>query len=589
MKRKGLGADHACGHGRGHARGIGLEHLLLLAAMVELSLYRLAARTLRPDGDATPASWLMVLEYIGLFFRYFTSTMAMGLLGLMSYRLVRGRPQRGLAAVPGYLTALLCLGLIGLSAAAVGGVSGRTLTLLLEGCFTLTLIAIVIDQATSGGDVAAKLGVAVLATPLIIHYYPSFAMNVLGQGEVVWNDLPLEMAEYGKWSVVLAALLSPYCFAPRPFLASAARLPPLAVATFVGVVGAVILREHYQVGMELAAKGIGVDIGPGAPLEHIALYVMALGAVTWTLVSALSGVSPARRRIGVGIALVIAGGYSFAWPFLYLLSAVGLLTIGEAARHVADEEEELTPPTAARSFRPPPVADEVWQSYVAAVVDGLRRAHPDSKAQTMTVRGDDAVASTHIVAIVRGVSLRVRVDRVQESVLCLDALCGREPPGNAAPAWTLYARPERLLGIRAHDEPPACAGPVLKLDDSPFDARFRVRDAADHTGRLFDEGQRARATALIDGWIALWPDTALQYRVYPGRGAPLDHPIPITEMAFRGDAASLTADRLVTVLELIVELACAAELTRSRIGSTAEMAAASLGLDDEPEPTDTAT
>ena len=55
-------------------------------------------------GEVAPASCLTVLEYIGLFFRYFTSTMAMGLLGLMSYRLVRGRPQRGLAAVPGYLT-----------------------------------------------------------------------------------------------------------------------------------------------------------------------------------------------------------------------------------------------------------------------------------------------------------------------------------------------------------------------------------------------------------------------------------------------------------------------------------------------------
>ncbi|HUH02207.1 MAG TPA: hypothetical protein VML75_09430 [Kofleriaceae bacterium] len=577
MKRKGLVAT------------VGLDHLLLLAAMVELSLYRLAAKTLRPVGEATPASWLTVLEYVGLFFRYFTSTLALGLLGVLSYRMVRGRPQRGLAAVPGYLTAILCVGLIGLSAAAVGGISGRTLTLLLEGCFTLTLLAIVIDQITSPGDVAAKLGVVVLATPLIIHYYPSFAMNVLGQDEVVWNDLPLEIAEYGKWSVVLAALLAPYCFAPRPFLASASRLPPLAIATFVGVVGAVILREHYQVGMELAARGMGVDIGPGAPGKHIALYVVALGAITWTLVSALSAAAPARRRIGLGIALVIAGGYSFAWPFLYLLSAVGLLIIGESARHVATQEDEIGPPTPARSFRPPPIPTPVWQHYVGALLEAVREAHPEARPQTMTVRDGDAVASTHIVATPSGVSLRVRIDRVQNSILCIDVLCGREPEHGVAPAWTLYARPERLLGIRAHDEPPASDGAVTRADDAPFDARFRVRDRGGHSTRLLDDGQRARAAALIDGWMAYWPDRALQYRVYPGRGAPLDHPIPITELAFRGENAGLGVDRLVTLLELVIEMAVAADLTRARIGSTAEMVAVSWGLEpDADEPAEAA-
>ena len=44
----------------------------------------------------------------------------------------------------------------------------------------------------------------------------------------------------------------------------------------------------------------------------------------------------------------------------------------------------------------------------------------------------------------------------------------------------------------------------------------------------------------------------LRYRIYPGRGAPLDHPLPLSDLAL---GRAPTAERLVAVVELLIELA----------------------------------
>jgi len=88
--------------------------------------------------------------------------------------------------------------------------------------------------------------------------------------------------------------------------------------------------------------------------------------------------------------------------------------------------------------------------------------------------------------------------------------------------------------------------------------RFRIRDAGKLTDALLDEGLRARAKAILDGWMAFWPNRGLRYRVHPGNGAPLDHPIPITELAFRAGGAPPPVERLVTLIELLSAMAARA-------------------------------
>lgn len=532
--------------------GFDLVHLLLLVTIAELAINRLAVPALRPPGRTRPPMWHQLLDHVGLFAMYFATMLA---IGVLAYELSRTLRRRDVFwAVPRYGLPVAGVAFLALATVNTLFSPGETVSFAFESCFTVMLALIIIGQVTRGGDVSAKIGIVFLAAPLIVHYYGPFALRFVEGQAAMWGDLPDRVQQYGQWSMVFAALVSPYCFAPRPFMRSAGRLSPLAIGAFVGIVGAVILRKHYEVGMLMASRGLGIDIGPAVPTTFMALYLMALGTITWTLTSCFIADSSARRDIGVGIALVVVGGYGFSWPLQYLVAVIGLMTIAEATSRVSREESGLAARDA--TFSAPPISDEVWHAYVMAVVAALRGSSNGraGKTNTVTSRPEDEVSTTHIVTERSGIPVRLRIDRVTESIVGIDIVCGREPNGTDEPTWTLYARPERLLGVGAHPEPPEIAAPAVKTGDPPFDQRFRVRDPGGVTARLMDDGLRARATALVDGWMAYWDDGGLRYRVYPGHGAPLDHPIPITELAFRGTGAPPAVERMVTLLDLLADV-----------------------------------
>ena len=541
----------------------------------ELTFNRLAAAELRPT-DGPPPWWHRAIDHFGLFTHYFASTLAIGLIGYTLYRLRRnhelfGASFRWLMIPAGAIFLVLAVTSVAIS-------PGESMSFWFESSFITVLIVLCIAQARPGGDLGAKIGIVVLVIPMVIHYYGPFAAHVLDN--VVDGsrllDLPERMRSVGQWALIMAALVTPYCLAPRPFLDSAARIGPFVVAMFVGVIGLVIIRQHYEEGMQLAQHGLGIYIGPSAPTEYLAVYLIALGTMTWTITACLTADAMWRREIGVGLGLIVVGGYSFAWPLQYLVGLVGLLGISEAARRVPREERQ--PQNPAPTVHAPPILDSVWQRYVGAAyralgepqardvpgaagdapdrdadqADGERRA-PRAGSGVVTVRRDDGCVVTHLVTWRGDIPIALRVERLDGAIVCIEILCGRETSG--PPAWTLYARPERLLGIGAHAEPPKTTAPVIKLDDRPFDDRFRVRDAGDLTAVLMDSGLRARAAALIDGWLAFWPGKGLRYRVEPGHGAPLDHPIPTSELAFRGNRAEPSVDRLVMVIDLLADMA----------------------------------
>jgi hypothetical protein len=538
---------------------VSLVYLLLLLASAELAVNRLAVPTLQPHGHAPPL-WHEVLSYAGLFLLYFASTLAVGVLLAKLWHLVRG-PERavGARAIPAWGVVAVGVAFIALAIVNIAHDPGEKMSFAFDSAFTLLLLMLVVHLALAPGDLWTRLGVVALCVPLVIHYYAPFRLMFIDSAEARWGDLPLTMQDWGKWTTVATANLLPYLFIPKPPYSAILRPAPLAVAAFVTVVGAVILRQHFEVGMELASKGMGIEISAGEPTSHIALYVIALGALAWTVVACVSAPALARRDIGVGLGLVVIGGYGFDWPLQYLCSAAGLFTIGEAARAVRAQELALARAPAARSFRPPPIAADSWQRWITALVDALRELGPGAKPSSVTVGGDGPVQTTHVLVNRHDVSVQLRVQRVRDGVECIDVICGRPPPAGTAPAWTLYARPQRF-GSPGHDEPPACSGAATRTGDAAFDERFRVRDRGEITARLLDDDLRARATALVDGWIACWPDVALEYRVYPGRGAPLDSPIAITQLAFRGDQPA-PVERTVRLLELLAEMAARGGLT----------------------------
>ncbi len=533
-----------------------LALLLLLATAAELALNRLAVPALRPAGDAAPPLWHRLLDHVGLFALYFASLLAVGVLAWELWRLARGAAPYPLWVRAIVVAAGIPLTTLGLLLIAIS--PGADLSFMLDTSFTLMVLVIALAQLTSRGELAVKVGLLLLATPLLVHYYEPFALRFLGGEEAAWEGLPERVRRYGQWTMVVAALVSPYAFAPRPLFRTLGKLAPLTVGASVGVLSGVILRQHYEVGMLVASRGLGIDLGPGAPLEQVALYLLALATIGWTLTACFLAESPARRGIGIGVALVAIGGYAFSWPLQYLVGVVGLLVVGAGATAVAAQEHDAE----AVAARGPPVSDDVWNGYVAALAEALRSS--GSSVSVLTARGEEECNVTHVVTERRGVPLRARLERVGEAIVAIDILCGEEV-GDSAPDFTLQTRPERRIHHprhARHPAPPRTDAPLARTQDANFDARFRCRDGGQGrlSEQLFDDGLRARATAVLDGWLALWPGRALRYRVHPGVGAPLDHPIPITELAFRGAAVPPSVERLVTLIDLLVDLASRAGL-----------------------------
>jgi hypothetical protein len=145
--------------------------------------------------------------------------------------------------------------------------------------------------------------------------------------------------------------------------------------------------------------------------------------------------------------------------------------------------------------------------------------------------------------------VRTRIERIDGCVMALDVVLGRDIDELRGATFTLWAIPPRALGINPAG--PA-ASPLFKVGDSAFDERFKTRGSHVAFGSLLDDGLRARVVATLDGWLAYWEPEGMRYRVYPGRGAPLDHPMPLSDLAL-GRAAS--PDRLIGIVELLVEIA----------------------------------
>jgi hypothetical protein len=331
-------------------------------------------------------------------------------------------------------------------------------------------------------------------------------------------------------------------FAPRPFARAVTRPGPVVLAMAIAAIGAVMARAWYPTIVDAASKAIGVALEPNAADPRLALYLLAVATLGWTLASCAIAASSARRSVGAGVAFIVLGGYAFRWPNHYLLPLLGLALIAEATHDVRDEELAALP----IATDTPPIADATWSTYIAAVKAALERTL--SGVHTVTTRGDGNLATTLIVADAVGIPVRVRIDRIDASVIALDIVVGREIDEVRGATLTLWAIPDRALGVNPSGPP---AAPVFKSGDATFDQRFKSRGNALAFQRLFDADLRARAATTLDGWLAYWDRESLRYRVYPGRGAPLDHPLPLSDLS---TSRAVGPERLQAVIELLVEL-----------------------------------
>jgi len=508
----------------------------LLVAFLEVAINRVAVPLLRPSHGAPPL-WHELLDYGGLFLFYFAGTLAAVLIGV---RVVAGFNE---ARDPRDWLAQGALAIAGLLAAIPLIITApESLSMALELAFAAAVILLAVSAFGLHRDLGAQLGVLGIALPLFLHSVSVFGARFLWP-ENAFDGPGIMVTRLGVMGLCLAALVSPYVFAPRPFARAVTRPMPIVFAMAIAALGAIIARTWYLSVANAASLAIGVEITQARPDPRLALYLLAIATLAWTLASCAIAVSPSRRMIGAGITLVVLGGYGFRWPNHYLLPLLGLALVVDAVRRVRDEELSQMPVAS----ETPPIADTAWSSYIAAVKAGLERTLTD--VHTLTTRGDGGLSSTVIVGTKDGLPVRTRVERIEGSVIALDIVLGREIDELRGATLTLWAIPPRALGVNPAGPP---AAPLFKTGDSAFDERFKARGSHAACSKLLDDGLRAGVVATLDGWLAYWEPAGMRYRVYPGRGAPLDHPMPLSDLAL---GRSASPDRLIGIVELLVEIA----------------------------------
>src|SRR6185436_16723325 len=125
-------------------------------------------------------------------------------------------------------------------------------------------------------------GAVMLAIPLLLH-----SLNALG-AKLLWPDNAfdgpgVDIMRAGVMALSGAALLSPYVFAPRPFARAVTRPGPVVIAMAIAAIGAIAARKYYAIVAKAAALAIGVEIKQSNAVPRLALYLLAVATLAWTL------------------------------------------------------------------------------------------------------------------------------------------------------------------------------------------------------------------------------------------------------------------------------------------------------------------
>ncbi len=524
--------------------------LLVPVGVVELAINRVAVPLLRPH-RGTPPGWHTALDYAGLFLFYFASLLGVIAVGLRVWQAanapIEERRAELLKAAP-----LAGLGLVSVWAILVA--PSEVLTFALEVC----LIAAVGVAAGRGAghffgrprDLGVVIGAVLLAAPLLLHFFVVIGSRWLWP-EGSYDGIGSGMVTAGMLALAVAGLASPYALAPRPFVRAVTRLLPILTAIGVAVVAALLLRRDYLGVVEAIKLAIGVELSTTSADPQLTIYLLAIATLSWTIASCAIAPTAPRRLVALGLGLLVLGGYAFQWPLHYLLLALGITAVADAAVPVRAAEAQT-------SAIGPSIDDATWGRYLGAVSATLRRRC--TSLHSLTTRSAEGGTSSVLVGEADGRSLRARIDRDGGAVIGLDIAIGRDLELARGGATLMVVCDEAYL---TEDAPPVA--PAIESGDPAFDQRFRSHGSKEQLAALFDDSTRPLALSVLDGWLALAQGQSLRYRSYPGRGESVDPLIPIADLA-QGQVPGGAGERVMVVMALLFELAARGQVASSAAG-----------------------
>ncbi|HEY6035718.1 MAG TPA: hypothetical protein VIV58_15695, partial [Kofleriaceae bacterium] len=190
--------------------GLSPTRILLIVAVLEVAIDRIAVPLSRP-ATGVPPTWHVGLDYVGLFLQYFTGTLSVAILLRRSVEAILERRGKRDA-----IAHVASIGAAVLAAVALATRPPAYAVVALEFAFAIAVIAQVAATFARGRDAGAQLGIVAIAVPLLIH-----TLDVVGTRwlwpETAYDGKIVGIEHAGVMALCVAALISPYVFAPRPF------------------------------------------------------------------------------------------------------------------------------------------------------------------------------------------------------------------------------------------------------------------------------------------------------------------------------------------------------------------------------------
>jgi hypothetical protein len=519
---------------------------LAVLAIVEFVLNRVVVPALR---HAYPqASWVTYIDYAALFAFYFASTLGVISLVLVARSLAPNmertseRSERDTKRKRANIMALSLVLLGAASGIAMLASPGTVLSRLLDGSLLIVAILAVafsFSHSTPTVDWGTRLGVLLFVAPFAVHIF-SVALQITLSNEEYLEVWSTALGSAAKFTMCAAALLSPYCFAPRPLTVSLRKVLPVFIAMSLATAGALLLRYDY-VGTALAVdRAVGVEISTLQADPTLALYLLGISTLLWTLLSCALAPSRARRFVGLGLGLVVLGGAGLQWPIHFALWGTGLGIVVLASRYLIEEG------IAQYASQVPVIDDTIWSGYVSTLSKHLRSQMPQLAVLTTRSDEDAAEATTMMKGDLDQTSISIKIIRRAGVVEMLSVNLGKEQLWhlpNAAAANVLISMP--------HVQPllaPACLGDV---HSNGLADRVVQGDAAWAPLQAAMNGIVAPA-----GWIAHWQDATLHWQHVPSQDGNLDFPVPLHDLAQRNHAqVAVAVQRLTTLLVALSNVA----------------------------------